>query len=76
MFLSQKVKRNVIIAHKNGKYELTDEWQNNVRLKKSPWNYSLVSSLLPKMKILPILAKIVKTRYRTFPHRAVLYMKS
>ena len=34
MFLSQNVKRKVIIANKNGKYELTDELPNNVRLKK------------------------------------------
>ena len=60
MFLSQQVKRNVIIAIKNGKYELTDELPNEVRLKKylkTPWNQSLVSSLLPKMKIFSILAR-------------------
>ena len=34
MFLSQQVKRNVIITSKNGKYELTDELPNDVRLKK------------------------------------------
>ena len=34
MPLSQKVKRNVIITYKNGKYELTDEFPNDVRLKK------------------------------------------
>ena len=34
MFLPQKVKRNVIITSKNGKYELTDELPNDVRLKK------------------------------------------
>ena len=60
MFLSQQVKRNVIITIKNGKYELTDELPNEVRLKKylkTPWNQSLVSSLLPKMKIFSILAR-------------------
>ena len=60
MFLSQQVKRNVIIAIKNGKYELTDELPNEVRLKKylkTPWNQSLVSSLLPKIKIFSILAR-------------------
>ena len=60
MFLSQQVKRSVIIAIKNGKYELTDELPNEVRLKKylkTPWNQSLVSSLLPKMKIFSILAR-------------------
>ena len=41
MFLSQQVKRNVIITIKNGKYELTDELPNEVRLikcLKTPWN--------------------------------------
>ena len=35
MFLSQQVKRNVIITNKNGKYQLTDELPKNVRLKKN-----------------------------------------
>ena len=34
MFLSQQVKRNVIITNENGKYELTDMLPNDVRLKK------------------------------------------
>ena len=34
MFLSQQVKRNVIITSKNGKYELIDELPNDLRLKK------------------------------------------
>ena len=34
MFLSQQVKRNVIITDKNGKYELTDELTKDIRLKK------------------------------------------
>ena len=34
MFLSQQVKRKVIITNKNGRYELTDELPNDVRLKK------------------------------------------
>ena len=34
MFLLQQVKRNVIITNKSGKYQLTDELPNNVRLKK------------------------------------------
>ena len=34
IFLSQKVKRNVVITRKNSKYELTDELPNDVRLKK------------------------------------------
>ena len=60
MFLSQQVKRNTIITKKNDKYELADELPKDVRLKgnlKNPWNYSLVSSVLPKMKTLSILAR-------------------
>ena len=34
MFLSQQVKRNVVITDKNGKYNLTEELQNDVRIKK------------------------------------------
>ena len=34
MFLSQEVKRNVIITNKNGKSELTDQLPNDLRLKK------------------------------------------
>ena len=34
MFLSQQVKRKVIITKKNGKYVLTHDFPNNVRLKK------------------------------------------
>ena len=34
MILSQQVKRYVIITSKNGNYELTDEFPNDVRLKK------------------------------------------
>ena len=34
MFLSQQMKRNVIIINKNVKYELTEELSNDVRLKK------------------------------------------
>ena len=41
MFLSQQVKRNVIITSKNGKYELTDELPNDMETEenlKTPWN--------------------------------------
>ena len=34
MFLLQQVKWNVININKNGKYELTDELPNDIRLKK------------------------------------------
>ena len=36
MFLSQQVKRYMIITSKTGKYELTDELPNDVKLKKIP----------------------------------------
>ena len=49
----------MIITNKNGTYELIDELPNDVKFKKisTPWNYSLVFSLLPKMKVLSILAR-------------------
>ena len=31
MFISQQVKRSVIITNKNGKHELTDELPNDLR---------------------------------------------
>ena len=34
MILSQKVKRNLIITNKNGKYKLTDELPNDEKHKK------------------------------------------
>ena len=60
MFLLRQVKRNVIITNKNVKCELGDELPNNVRLKKNvktTLNYSLMSRVLPKIKILSILAR-------------------
>ena len=60
MFLSQQVKWNVIITSKIGKYELTDELPNDLKLKKISklrWNYSLASAFPPKMKILSIIAR-------------------
>ena len=48
MFLSQQVKRNVIITNKHGKYWLTDELPNNVKLKK-------ISKF--QMKIFPLPAR-------------------
>ena len=52
MFLSQQVKRKVLITNKNGKHELTHELPNNVRLQdlKTPWSYSLVLVFFPKQK--------------------------
>ena len=52
-----------LFTNKNVKYELTEELSIDVRLKKnleSPWNCSIVPSLPPKMKILPILARNYK----------------
>ena len=67
MFLLQQVKRNVIITNKNVKYELTDELLNDVRHKKNlktPWNHSLLSSLLPKNEnIINTSKKLLKARY-------------
>ena len=59
MFLSQQGKRDVIITNKNVKYELTEELPNNERLNKisKHHGYSIVLSLLPEMKILPIPAR-------------------
>ena len=34
MFLSQQLKRKMIIANRNAKYDLTDELPSNVRLQK------------------------------------------
>ena len=34
ILVSQQVKRKVVIPNKNGKYELTDMFPNNIRLKK------------------------------------------
>ena len=34
MFLSQQVKQNVVITSENSKYKLTDQFPNDVRLKK------------------------------------------
>ena len=53
MFLSQQVKRNVIITNKNIKYELTDELPNDVRLNKIlkfDWIIVKCSVLFPKWK--------------------------
>ena len=58
MFLSQQVKRNVLIANKNVKYELNDELPKDARLGKIlKLHVIIVSSLIAKMKILPILAR-------------------
>ena len=60
--LSAQMKRNLIIINKYGIYELPHEFPNDLRLRilgnwkyheniKILWNYSLVPSLPPKMKI-------------------------
>ena len=59
MFLSQQVKRNVIITNKHGKYWLTDELPNNAKLKK---NENM------KMKIFPLPARnYLKLDTKLFP---------
>ena len=55
MFLSQQVKRNVIITDKNRKYELTNELPNDVRLKKISELHG-IKVQCPIVKILSILA--------------------
>ena len=68
IFLSPKVKPSAIISNKHGIYELPHELSKDLRLRilgnseyqenlKTSFNYSLVPSLTPKMKILSILAK-------------------
>ena len=42
MFLSQQVKRNVIITNKYGKYELRDKFPNDVILKKTSKLYGVI----------------------------------
>ena len=67
-FLSAQMKRNLIIINKYGIYELPHEFPNDLRLRilgnwkyqeniKILWNYSLLPSLPPKIKILSILEK-------------------
>ena len=59
MFLSQQVKRNVIITNKHGKYWLTDELPNNAKLKK---NENM------KMKVFPLPARnYLKLDTKLFP---------
>ena len=76
MFVSQQMKRNIIITNKNIKYELTDELPKDIRHKKNlktPWSYRLVSNLLPKMKILSILQRYQKLDIELFPKSSTLY---
>ena len=56
IFLSPQVKQCAIITYKHGTYELPHELPNDLQLK----NDRLVPSLPAKMKILIILAKIVR----------------
>ena len=37
MFFSQQVKQNLIITNKNGKYELTDELPNDIKMENTSW---------------------------------------
>ena len=51
MFLSQQVKRNVIITNKNGKYELTYELPNEARLRTSQTSLSILPRNYEKLSI-------------------------
>ena len=55
MFLSQQVERNEVVANKNGKSELTDDFPKGVRLKKISKLHAIKGYcpvFSPKMKIL------------------------
>ena len=58
----------MIITNKNGKYELTDEFPNDVRLK-TPWNSSvvIVHSSSQNKNVVNTSKILLKPRYRTFP---------
>ena len=63
ILLSPKVKRSVIISNKHGIYQLPYELPKELGIRthqgnvKTFWNYSLLSSLSPEIKILSIIAK-------------------
>ena len=58
------VKRNVIITNKNGKYELTDELANDLRLKKISKLHGIISQYsYQKENIVNTGSKLLKTRY-------------
>ena len=58
------VKRNVIITNKNGKYELTDELANDLRLKKISKLHGIISQYsYQKENIVNTGRKLLKTRY-------------
>ena len=75
IFFSLQVKGSVILRNKHGIYELRHELPNDLRLIKEYQEnlkiskiYSLVPSLRPKMKVLPILAKnSLKIEIELFP---------
>ena len=58
----------MIITNKNGKYELTDEFPNDGRLK-TPWNSSvvIVHSSSQNKNVVNTSKILLKPRYRTFP---------
>ena len=59
MFLSHLVKQNVVTNNKNGKHELTDEFPNDVRLKK----ISKLHSSSQNENIVNTSKKLLQTRY-------------
>ena len=78
MFLSQQVKRKVIITNKNGKYKLTGKLPNNVRLKKLSKLHGILvqcPAFFPKWKYWQYWQEISKNYILNFFPRAVLYMK-
>ena len=77
VFFSPQVKRCTIFTYKHGIYELPhelpNEYQESVQIS---WNDSLVLSLLVKMKILLVLAKISWKQKLNFSRSALFNMKT
>ena len=58
----QQVKRNLTITNKNGKYELTDELPNDVKLKKMSKLYGIIVQSRNE-NIVNTSKKLLKSRY-------------
>ena len=71
-FFSPQMKRSVVISNKHGIYELPHEllkdltFRKNQENFKTSWNYKLVNSPPPKLKLLPIQRKLLKNRNWNF----------
>ena len=67
-FFSPQMKRSVVISNKHGIYELPHELLKDLRFRKNQenfktsWNYKLVNSPPPKLKLLSIQRKLLKNR--------------